>query len=325
MHTRRRRALAALVLAVGAVGLLPAPAGAAPATSGMGALQACTSTPTNGTVQRTIAGYAGRPYRVRVPAGLVGPARLLVSLHGWSTLSLTPALDNENNSGLNAFASQTQSIVVYPTGSFVSAPGVGGPTSFMGWNYWDDASTDIDYLRAVVDHVAAEWCVDPDRVHADGISMGGLMSERLLCDAGDVFASTSGHATNDVLAPWVDDPAQPGGTSDACDPPASAAFLLSCAGNDPAVGAACDQAARPAWRDRLGCTNPDPTPAVVPFGSFRDYACTTGRDFRWRVWDGLGHAYPQQYSPFFPFVVDTARRDRWVSELSAFYAANPMP
>ena len=26
----------------------------------------------------------------------------------------------------------------------------------------------------------------------------------------------------------------------------------------------------------------------MPFGSFRDYACTTGRDFRWRVWDGLG-------------------------------------
>lgn len=324
MRRRRRWAIAAMVLATSALGLLPAPAGARPTGREMTA-QACATTPTSGTEQRTIAGYPGRPYRVRVPSGLSGPARLLVSIHGWSTLSLTPALDNENNSGLNAFASQTKSIVVYPTGSFVSAPGVGGPTSFMGWNYWDDASTDIAYLRAVVSHVSAEFCVNPDRVHADGISMGGLMSERLLCEAGDVFASTSGHATNDVTAPWVDDPAQPGGTPDPCDPPASAAFLLSCAGNDPAVGTACDQVARPAWRDRLACTNPDPAPAAVPFGTFRDYACTAGRDLRWRMWDGLGHAYPQQYSPLFPFVVDTARRDRWISELSQFYDANQMP
>ena len=30
------------------------------------------------------------------------------------------------------------------------------------------------------------WCIDPTRVHASGISNGGLMSLRLACDAPDL-------------------------------------------------------------------------------------------------------------------------------------------
>ena len=239
------------------------------------------------------------------------------------TLTVTPAQDNENNSGLNAFAGQTRSIVVYPTGSFVAVPGVGGVTFTQGWNYWDADSPDIAYLEAVVAHVAAEHCVDPDRVHADGISMGGLMSERLLCEAGDTFASTSGHATNDVTDPWVIDPRPARRRTRRLRPAA--------VGRVPPVLRA--QRPRHRLRNQRGGRLGGPARLRRPgagvrhntYGPYDDYACAQGRVFRLRSWTGLGHAYPQQYSPLFPFVVDTPRRDRWISELSQFYDANKMP
>jgi hypothetical protein len=48
---------------------------------------------------------------------------------------------------------------------------------------WDTVgSVDVPFIEHVLDEVASSYCVQPDRVFADGMSSGGMMTSRLLCD-----------------------------------------------------------------------------------------------------------------------------------------------
>jgi polyhydroxybutyrate depolymerase len=58
------------------------------------------------------------------------------------------------------------------------------------WNF-TRGSADVAFLRALVADISATWCVDRHHVHAEGISNGALMVERLACDAADLFASVA--------------------------------------------------------------------------------------------------------------------------------------
>ena len=48
---------------------------------------------------------------------------------------------------------------------------------------------DIGFVLAVLDAVAAEYNLDPDRVYATGFGNGGMMAYRLGCEAADRFAA----------------------------------------------------------------------------------------------------------------------------------------
>ena len=50
---------------------------------------------------------------------------------------------------------------------------------------------DVGFIRAVVAAIAAEGNVDPARVYATGLSNGGAISQRLACDAADLFAAAA--------------------------------------------------------------------------------------------------------------------------------------
>jgi len=86
--------------------------------------------------------------------------------------------------------------VVWPQGRFDSWNG--------GWCCGQAASEqvrDVAFLRTLVEAVAAEVAVDRTRVYATGLSNGGAMTQRLACEAADVFAAAAAMAFPIGLAP----------------------------------------------------------------------------------------------------------------------------
>ena len=53
------------------------------------------------------------------------------------------------------------------------------------------AVDDVGFVRAMVDDLKANACVDSKRVYATGFSNGGFLSNRLACEAADVFAAVA--------------------------------------------------------------------------------------------------------------------------------------
>jgi polyhydroxybutyrate depolymerase len=173
LSIRRAAAAAAAVLAAAALPLAPAAA----ASAALAAPRTCSSQSTGGTVTRTV---NGRPYLLNVPAGLSGPAPLLLSLHGPGE----PAAFHESETGWDGFAAAHHFIVAYPEAASVGS-----------WNF-NHGSPDVSYLRGVAADISHAYCVDSRRVYAEGYSSG--MANRLGCDAPDVFASFASYAGSDA-------------------------------------------------------------------------------------------------------------------------------
>lgn len=135
-----------------------------------------------------------RAYDLRVPAGYDGatPIPLVVDLHGLGSSKA----GQQALSGMAALADIEGFAVVWPDGRFSS------------WNAgWccgqavDEQVRDVAFLRTLVEAVAAELAVDRTRVYATGLSNGGAMTQRLACEAADVFAAAAAMAFPIGLAP----------------------------------------------------------------------------------------------------------------------------
>ncbi|MFC7615579.1 alpha/beta hydrolase family esterase [Actinokineospora soli] len=197
------------------------------------------------------------------PAGLSGSAPLLLSLHG---LGSSP-FGQEVASGWSGYADRTGFVVAYPAGE-------GGRWDFAA------GSTDVRFLRRVVDHIAASTCVDPRRVYVDGGSLGSFMAQRAACDAPGSFAAVTGFMGGD---PSV---------FGACAPIRPIAVALFHGEADPLVSVDAGELARDAWVKRNAC---DPTGIAEPVTdgtALRYTRCAGGVSVAWRSYAGLGHAYP---------------------------------
>jgi polyhydroxybutyrate depolymerase len=84
-------------------------------------------------------------------------------------------------------------VVLYPDGA-------GSTNGTRGWNSGHPQCCgtalhknvdDVAFLRALVEAVAQETCIDLNRVYATGFSNGGDMAQRLACDASDVMAAVT--------------------------------------------------------------------------------------------------------------------------------------
>lgn len=249
---------ASLTLAAGA-----AVAASAAATTSAPSAAACTIASTGGTVTRSLPG-SFRSYNLRVPAGLSNPAPLLLSIHGFQSFPF----GQEYATGWSQFADQKRFIVAYPAGN---------------WNTWNlqKGSPDVKFLRDVVDHIAAKYCVDPKRVYAEGGSYGSWMAQRLGCDAADKFAAVSGFMGGS--------PNSYGG----CTPSRPIAASLFHGESDPLISLAEGKKTRDEWVKRNGC-NATPIVENVPSGHAESYAgCSAGVTVTWRSYAGLGHEYPK--------------------------------
>jgi polyhydroxybutyrate depolymerase len=246
-----------------------------------------------------------RAYTIHVPAGLdpqLG-APLLLNIHGF----MSNPVQQEQWTAMNASADPRGWITVYPAGTDNS------------WNAGvccgeaaSNGVDDVGFLRALVDDVADELCIDRARVHATGMSNGGYMSNRLACEASDVFAS---------IAPV----AGALGLLD-CAPPRPVAVLAIHGVQDPLVAHQLDEAAVAAWVGHDGC---DPTPEQVDFegGSQRIWSgCDDDVAVEFYSLDPMGHCWPSGLEFYcFDFLGPYSDAIDANATLLDFFDQHPMP
>ncbi len=125
-------------------------------------------------------GGRDRTYLLHVPPNASGARPLVVLLHG----RLGDGAGEARLSYFDPIADSVGAIAAYPDGYRRSwADGrLGTPADRAGID-------DVAFFRALVADVAAHAPVDSSRIYVAGMSNGGFMTERLICDASDLIAA----------------------------------------------------------------------------------------------------------------------------------------
>jgi polyhydroxybutyrate depolymerase len=133
-------------------------------------------------------GYV-RSYRIHLPSGYHSnvPQPLVLNFHGHGS----SAAVQEKLTKLSQLADQQDFLAVYPQGMI-------GPDHQSGWATgpsWDPQVNDVLFVSDLLNHLQAQFCIDPLRIYAMGFSNGGGMTNLLATQmAGRIaaFASVSG-------------------------------------------------------------------------------------------------------------------------------------
>lgn len=129
--------------------------------------------------QQLQSGQRARAYRLFVPAGYDGHARLplVLDLHG----SGGNAAGQARNSGFETLAATERFLVA-------TLEGEGNR-----WNVpvQDGRADDVAYVSDVIDHVARQLCTDQSRVYMTGFSGGGRMTSLAACRLGARLAAVA--------------------------------------------------------------------------------------------------------------------------------------
>jgi polyhydroxybutyrate depolymerase len=134
---------------------------------------------TNGTIV-----YSGerREYLLHVPGSYdpAEPTPLVISLHAGATW---PA-HQMNLSHWNRLADENGFIVVYPAGT---------PVLFDVVRIWrttpEDVMEDVQFISALIDTLETAYNIDPARIYANGMSLGGGLVLALPCTLSDRIAA----------------------------------------------------------------------------------------------------------------------------------------
>ena len=188
----------------------------------------CSLASTNGTATGKWLVYGfdyPRQYNLHVPAGLTGPAPLLISLHDYQS----DAAGQETASGWSTYADSKKFIVAYPSGT----NGTWVPM---------DGNPDAAFIKALAVQISKDHCVNPKRTFVEGKFLGGEMSEKVACDDSDVFAGAILYDTRDI---------QPLGS---CNPANPVAVGVLQPENDGTNDLVAGRALRDIWRTKDGCT-----------------------------------------------------------------------
>lgn len=149
---------------------------------------------TNGKIE---SGGETREYLLYVPETYdpATPAPLVISMHGHGGW---PA-QQQKLSGWNALADEFGFIVVYPAG-------IGSPKHWRtssGAGEKNDPAMDVAFINDLIDKLASEYTLDPDRIYASGMSNGGGMTFVLSCQLADRIAAI-GTVSGAYLLSWDD-------------------------------------------------------------------------------------------------------------------------
>jgi polyhydroxybutyrate depolymerase len=109
-------------------------------------------------------------------------AMLVLNFHGFTSAGWQQAL-------LTRMSQQSDArgfIVAYPEG--VAASWNAGDCCGTAWS---DSVDDVGFVRALLDRIAVEHCIDPKRIYATGMSNGGFLSHRLACEVSDRIAAVA--------------------------------------------------------------------------------------------------------------------------------------
>ena len=130
-----------------------------------------------------------RSYILYVPASVdwSKPAPLVFVFHG-GTGNAKNAI---RMSGFNPVADKNGFIVVYPNGT-----GRLNDDKLLTWNggtccgyAQEENIDDVGFVRAIVTDLRSLANIDPKRIYATGMSNGAILSQRLACEATDLFAA----------------------------------------------------------------------------------------------------------------------------------------
>ena len=131
-----------------------------------------------------------RTYVVRAPRDVArsgAPLPVVVVLHGGGG----NAANAEKMTGFTALVERERVIVVYPEGTSKRAR-----VRLLTWNAghccghaMEARVDDVGFIDAMLDAVAADYPVDPDRIHATGMSNGAMMTHRLGRELSHRFAA----------------------------------------------------------------------------------------------------------------------------------------
>jgi len=217
-----------------------------------------------------------REYTVTLPDGYAGtqPMKLIFVYHGLTgTMEQTVGNGFWGYFGMQAL-SDGSAIFVAPQG-LPSAPG----EVDYGWR--NDNGEDTAFHRAMIERFTAEYCIDAERIFTTGMSYGGIMSNNVGCEVGDLVRA---------IAPIAG--AGPGFGSFGGGPTCvgAVAALVIHGSADETVSIDMGMASRDHWIEANGCTT-DSTP-VEPTEYCVSYSgCAAGLPVVWCEHEG-GHTIP---------------------------------
>ncbi|MBT8298774.1 MAG: prolyl oligopeptidase family serine peptidase [Maribacter sp.] len=138
----------------------------------------------SGTTQTLNFGGYERSYIVHLPPAskMQQPIPLLFHIHGGGgTAKGTPGLTFGR---FNELADRDGFIVVYPN---AIAKNWNDGRSLEGVKAWKENIDDVGFITAILDELKQKYPIDTSRIFTTGMSNGGFMSSRLLCDRADIF------------------------------------------------------------------------------------------------------------------------------------------
>jgi polyhydroxybutyrate depolymerase len=157
--------------------------------TGASAPTASTNLPAGETTRPLTHDGLERNYILYIPASInrSQPVPLVFVFHG-GTGNAESAI---RMSGFNGAADQNGFAVVYPNGTGRLSNDI-----LLTWNggtccgYAQEKNVDdIGFVRAIVTDLRTLMNIDPKRIYATGMSNGGILSQRLACEAADLFAA----------------------------------------------------------------------------------------------------------------------------------------
>ena len=183
-----------------------------------------------------VVGGETREYLLDAPASEPGEALpIVLSFHGFRST----AWAHRWWTGLAGIARRERFILVNPEGhEGVRLVGTKG----RGWDIWWGETRDVAFVRALLDALEAERCVDRRRVYATGMSNGGFFASLVGCMLSDRVAAIAPVAGAMPLRE--------------CQPARPPRVLMIYGSADAIVGADLVHAGRDWWARALGCSAP---------------------------------------------------------------------
>ncbi len=138
-----------------------------------------------------------RSFRVFVPPSYASHRSMPVVLnfHGVANDAWTQVL----LSGMESKAEEVGFIAVHPEGRALPSTSWNAGTCCQPAASW--GVDDVGFVRALLDRLEEQLCVDPRRIYATGISNGGMLAYRLACEVSDRIAAIAPVAASMVHLP----------------------------------------------------------------------------------------------------------------------------